>query len=121
MMRWLGAFLLAMGGSILTTRTPLVVRGSMNSSPSKPLLIALNVPMCAIAFLLLVSSPRPSRSRWRIDRPGTNDAAPALAGRSASGGRQSRDFLVPREEWALAQGKKVETTALRFRRSRLLP
>ena len=58
-----------------------------------------------IPTLHLVLSPRPSRPRWRSARPGRPPTQP-LTARSVSGGRRGRSFL-PREEWGLAQGKKV--------------
>jgi hypothetical protein len=51
-----------------------------------------------------------------IGRPEAIDAAPAR-GRSTAEDGGGETFL-PREEWALAQGKKVDPTPLRLRRSR---
>ena len=62
-----------------------------------------------------VSSPRPPRPRWRSTGRGRSATHPK--GRSAAEDAVDATFL-PREEWALAQGKKVASTALRLRRSR---
>src|SRR5712671_703719 len=62
-----------------------------------------------------VSSPRPPRPRWRST--GRGRSAPHPKGWSAAEDAVDATFL-PREEWALAQGKKVVSTALRLRRSR---
>ena len=62
-----------------------------------------------------VSSPRPPRPRWRSTGRGRSATHPK--GWSAAEDAVDATFL-PREEWALAQGKKVAATALRLRRSR---
>ena len=62
-----------------------------------------------------VSSPRPPRPRWRST--GRRRSATHPKGWSAAEDAVDATFL-PREEWALAQGKKVASTALRLRRSR---
>src|SRR5712675_1158686 len=62
-----------------------------------------------------VSSPRPPRPRWRSTGRGRSATHPK--GWSAAEDAVDATFL-PREEWALAQGKKVVSTALRLRRSR---
>src|SRR5467141_1172154 len=64
---------------------------------------------------ICVSSPRPPRPRWRW--AGRRRSATHPKGWSAAEDVVDATFL-PREEWALAQGKKVASTALRLRRSR---
>src|ERR1700743_2042850 len=100
-MRWLGAFGLRLGLLSLTIRTPLEVSGTMKTSPSKPSLLAWNVPMCAMCRLLLFSSPRPSRPRWRsVDADGRRRTHWAAATRKTP----AAHFLDLREEPRHAAG-----------------
>ncbi|MGY4305949.1 hypothetical protein ACVIJ6_003192 [Bradyrhizobium sp. USDA 4369] len=70
---------------------------------------------CTPTLPVCVSSPRPPRPRWRST--GRRRSATHPKGWSAAEDAVVATFL-PREEWALAQGKKVVSTALRLRRSR---
>jgi len=65
----------------------------------------LNEPMVAMSLLLLCFEPATTAASMAIDRPRTIGDALAR-GPKPSGGRRRETFL-PREEWALAQGKKV--------------
>ena len=88
--------------------------------------------MLAMSLLLAGFEPATTAASMAIDRPRTIDDAPAgrpPQGRSAAEDVGGETFL-PREEWAnrgprgacpvgwKAQGKKVDPTALRLRRSR---
>src|SRR5579885_1829820 len=85
--------------------------------------------MLAMSLLLGVFEPATTAASMAIGRPGTIYDAPAgrgahrpcamgwPKGRSAAEDDGGETFL-PREEWALAQGKKVSQAALRLRRSR---
>ena len=68
--------------------------------------------MFAMSFLLAVSSPRPSRSRWVICRPEASDDAPASRARTADGGLSwlARNGRSP--------GEESPTGAVASRRSR---
>jgi hypothetical protein len=72
--------------------------------------------MLAMPLLLGCFEPATTAASMAIRKPEAIDDAP-LAGRSAAedGGRES--FLI-REEWASAQGKKVDPPPLRLSRSR---
>jgi len=61
--------------------------------------------MVAMSLLLLCFEPATTAASMAIERPRTIGDAPAR-GPKRSGGRRRETFL-PREEWALAQGKKV--------------
>src|ERR1700730_7045233 len=97
-------------------RTPVAGRLRVMISPWKSFPTFLNEPMVAMSLLLFVfPSPRPPRPRWRST--GRRRSATHPKGWSAAEDAVDATFL-PREEWALAQGKKVVSTALRLRRSR---
>src|SRR3954447_1351170 len=103
-MRWLGAFSLErlVSGTI---RTPLVWRLRVTISPWKSLPTFLKEPMAAMSLLLLCFEPATTAASMAIDRPKTIGNAPARAAAQAEDAGV-KTFL-PREEWALAQGKKV--------------
>ncbi|AGK59788.1 hypothetical protein HYPDE_40598 [Hyphomicrobium denitrificans 1NES1] len=69
-----------------------------------------------MSLLLAVFEPATTAASMAIDRPRTIDDAPAR-GPERSGGWRRRDFLASRG-MGEAQGKKVDPTALRLRRSR---
>src|SRR5215471_14748923 len=86
-------------------RTPLACRLRVMISPWKSLPIFLKVPMVAMSLLLLWFRVRDHRGSMAIDRPRTIGDAPARRPERSVGRR--RETFLPREEWALAQGKKV--------------
>src|SRR5271165_5350790 len=63
--------------------------------------------MLAMSLLLAVSSPRPPRPRWRSTGRGRSATHPGTD-RSRAEDAVAKTFL-PREEWASAQGKKVDS------------
>src|SRR5258708_2162897 len=76
----------------------------------------LKEPMLAMLLLLGCFEPATTAASMAIGEPEAIDDA-SLAGRSAAEDGGGETFL-PREEWASAQGKKVDPTPLRLRRSR---
>src|ERR1700722_14668035 len=76
----------------------------------------LKEPMLAMSLLLGCLEPATAAASMPIGKPKGIDDAP-LAGRSAAEDGGGESFL-PREEWASAQGKKVDPPPLRLRRSR---
>src|SRR5882757_9571377 len=103
-MRWLGAFSLERLASA-TMRTPLACRLRVTISPWKSLPTFLKEPMVAISLLLLCFEPATTAASMAIYRPRTIGDAPARGPQRSEGRR--RETFLPREEWALAQGKKV--------------
>src|SRR5258707_10748154 len=97
-------------------RTPLACRLRVMISPWKSFPTFLNEPMVAMSLLLFVFRARDHRG-LDGDRQGRRRSATHPKGWSAAEDAVDATFL-PREEWALAQGKKVVSTALRLRRSR---
>src|SRR5450432_2953732 len=89
----------------------------------------LKEPMLAMSFLLGCFEPATTAASMAIGEPKAIDDAPAgrgphrahakgwPQGRSAAEDGGGESFLF-REEWASAQGKKVDPTPLRLRRSR---
>jgi hypothetical protein len=76
----------------------------------------LKEPMLAMSLLLGCFEPATAAASMAIGKPKAIDDAP-LVGRSAAQDGGGESFL-PREEWASAQGKKVDPTPLRLRRAR---
>jgi hypothetical protein len=76
----------------------------------------LNEPMLAMSLLLAVFELRDHRG-LDGDLKAEGDRRRTRSGRSAAEDGGGETYL-PREEWALAQGKKVSPPPLRFRRSR---
>src|SRR5580658_4350581 len=76
----------------------------------------LKEPVLAMSRLLGCFEPATAAASMAIGEPEAIDDAP-LAGRSAAEDGGGESFLL-REEWASAQGKKVDPTPLRLRRSR---
>src|SRR5215510_8684257 len=98
-------------------RTPLLLRLSVTISPWNSWSDFLKVPMFAMSILLLLVEPATIAASMAICRPKAIDDAPVF-GPERSGGWRRGEFLVLREEWAKAQGKKVDPPPLRQRRSR---
>src|SRR5271166_3888071 len=88
-------------------RTFLVWTLRVTISPWNSLPTLLKEPMLAMSFLLGCSSPRPPRPRWRSTGRGRSATHPGTD-RSRAEDAVAKT-LLPREEWASAQGKKVDS------------
>jgi hypothetical protein len=88
-----------------TMRTPLACKLSVTISPWKSLPTFLKEPMLAMSLLLFVFRARDHRG-LDGDLQAEDDRRCTRSGRSAAEDAGVKTFL-PREEWALAQGKKV--------------
>src|SRR5438552_12079674 len=86
-------------------RTPLACRLRVMISPWKSLPTFLKEPMVAMSLLLFVFRARDHRG-LDGDLQAEDDRRRTRSGRSAAEDTGVKTFL-PREEWALAQGKKV--------------
>ena len=115
--RWLGALSVPVASG--TSADVIGLEGERDDfALTKPFSVFVKVPMFAMIVLLaLVSEPRPSRSRWRSDRPETIDAASAC-GPKRSGGCQAGDFLASRGMAAQPPGRKSNRRHCGLGRSR---
>src|SRR5579863_9494655 len=97
-------------------RTFLVWTLSVMISPWNSPPTLLKEPMLAMSLLLGCFESATTAASMAIGKPKAIDDAP-LAGRSAAEDGGGESFLL-REEWASAQGTKVDPPPLRLRRSR---